>query len=209
MCCEKMKFFLLMSISLLIPGAYYLLSKKYSTEPDGDVNDLSEGLTAFSPLSDEIAEHTPTTPSKQKANYKYMELVGRGRSYAVLFDNNLDAYLNKHNLKLRNSVTSTPGASLFTLLFDTTTKGRQWPQIVFVKRLQERDALDMHDNAGNGMTRRDRKKAKALGQLLLNNVPNRNYENIQDDYIEDDDDYTKNGNRQKMNWADFQNEDDY
>lgn len=117
-----------------------LLSKKYSTEPDGDVNDLSEGLTAFPPLSDEITEHTPTTSSKQKANHKYMELVGRRRSSASL-----------------------------AKVCDATTKGRQWAHFVFVKRLEKRDALDMPDNAGNVATREDQKKAKSSGKALLFN----------------------------------------
>lgn len=64
----------------------------------------------------------------------------------------------------------------------------------------------MLDTAGNGITGIDRQKAKALGQLLLNN--NKNYENTQDNYIDDDDvGYSKNENRDKMNWENYQNQD--
>ncbi|XP_076662095.1 uncharacterized protein LOC143365629 [Halictus rubicundus] len=208
MCRGKMKVFLLLFVSLVFIPDSYVLSKRYSTEPDGYVDDLSEGFTDLSPLSDEITVYTPTTTSKQKANHKYMELVGRRTSYASLFDNDFDSYLNENNEELHNSVTSTPGASLFKLLFDMTTKDRQWPQFVFAQRLRKRDALNTHDNGGNGMTKRDQKKAKALGRLLLNSVSSRTDEDTQDDYIEDDDDdYTKDANKRRMNWEDYQNED--
>ncbi|XP_078039524.1 uncharacterized protein LOC144471405 [Augochlora pura] len=207
MCSEKVKMFLLLFISLVSICDSHVLSKRHSTELDGDVNDLSHRLTAVPPLSDEITELTPTTQGKQKANRKYTELVGRP-TRNVLFDNDRASFLNGNEEKHRGSVPKFPRSPPLKLSPDSTTRERRWPQITFDEQLRERGSSDKNGNAKNGMTRRNQKKAKALGRLLLNNVSKKNEEDNQDDYLEDDDDdYSKNENRKKMNWEEYRNED--
>ncbi|XP_033340932.2 uncharacterized protein LOC117228939 [Megalopta genalis] len=201
----KVKMFLLLFISLVSMCDFHVLSKTHSTELYDDANDLSDRLTAFPPLSDEITELTPTIQNKQKANRKYAELVGRP-SRNVLFDKEFGS-LPDENKKKEASEFS--GSFPFKLSLDLTAKKRQWPQIIFDKRLRKRDLSDKNDHARNGISRRNLTKAQVLGRLLLSNVSKKNEKDVQDDYIEDDDDddYSKHKNIKKMNWEDYRNED--
>ncbi|XP_015438398.1 PREDICTED: uncharacterized protein LOC107193465 [Dufourea novaeangliae] len=199
-------------------------TKMYSMVVEDDVNDLSNGLTTFSPLSNEVTKNTYLTLNKQNKHrgslvgkeYKpYTEIRslkisqndGKHKDQATLLSFN-DSAVNKSDAKYRSSVITSPSMCLLILLSDSIRKERTLSKHVFDERLRKRNTVDKGDNAINVLSRTKQKKAKALGRLLLNNVSNKNDEDFQDDYIEDEgDDYSEDENRNKMNWEDYQNED--
>ncbi|XP_012137030.2 uncharacterized protein LOC105662033 [Megachile rotundata] len=100
-------------------------------------------------------------------------------------------YLYSQNVKQREVL-----SKLFPKLFDLLEESGK-------HRKRSTDNVNRKRN----MSRKKQKKAKALGRLLMNNAASKNYDDIQDDYIDEDDDYWTGVNRKKMKWEDYRNED--
>lgn len=161
-------------------------------------------------------------------NYKYKSLLLLAKTRLVRENNiiklneNSEAYRNRkllsqvddssssHQINAKHSTKISqidPNVPLKKCLTGSSQKKNWKYRYVFYERLQKRSATD-NDNGNKGLSNGKQKKAKALGRLLLNNVSNKNDEDIQDDYIDDDDgDYSDGVNKKKMNWEDYQNED--
>lgn len=182
-----------------------------------DINNSSEGLTVVPPLCG-ITKDTSVTLNKQKADHKYdSSLITK--AYRMIesirstkFNRNLKSYRNKNVISNINdfnlSLKRNNGKHRTVFLSSLTEKGRKWSQHVVDVRLQKRSTVDKDDNVGKGMPIGKQRKAKVLGRLLLNNGSGKNDKDIQDDYVDDeDDDYSYRVNKKKMNWEDYQNED--
>lgn len=181
-----------------------------------DINN-SEGLTVVPPLCG-ITKDTSVTLNKQKADHKYdSSLITKAHRMiesirSTKFNRNLKSYRNKNvisNINDLNLSLKGNNAKLRTVfLSGLTERGRKWSQHVVDVRLQKRSTVDKDDNVGKGMPIGKQRKAKVLGRLLLNNGSGKNDKDIQDDYVDDeDDDYSYRVNKKKMNWEDYQNED--
>nr|XP_012137030.1 PREDICTED: uncharacterized protein LOC105662033 [Megachile rotundata] len=99
-------------------------------------------------------------------------------------------------------------------LYSQNVKQREVLSKLFPKLFDLLEESDKHRkrstenvNRKRNMSRKKQKKAKALGRLLMNNAASKNYDDIQDDYIDEDDDYWIGVNRKKMKWEDYRNED--
>lgn len=92
------------------------------------------------------------------------------------------------------------------LNFDSMHKRR-------ANRSNKRNGNENRNRNGNGslnreLSRAKQKKAKELRRLLMLNASNKRVEEDQDYYdFDQDDDYYKRANKQKMKWEDYQNED--
>lgn len=200
----------------------------YSMTLDDDVSDSSRGLTTVPPLFHGTPTNISVTLNKQTADRKHEVSLSReeyeanGGIHFRMFDENFGRYrnrnvtsafddpktrINRNNKKYRNGTFA--AASTLKFLFDPMAGEEKWSRRVFNERLQKRNPADKNDNARTVLSKGKQKKAKALGRLLLkNDSVMKHHEDIQDDYVEDeDDDYSKGVNKKKMNWEDYQNED--
>ncbi|XP_076639989.1 uncharacterized protein LOC143351848 [Colletes latitarsis] len=210
MCCEKAKVFLLLFVTLMCTFDFHVLAKIYTMVPSHNVSDLSRELTADLPSSIIIS----TTFNKQKIDHKHENLLFHSECKT---NNEIRFGAPNQNLKgyRNNGVTSTfNDSNSRSKQNDTNYRGAIFTSsdsylLKFLfQRLQKRSAIDKNDHAGNDASRGKQKKVKALGFLLMNNDSTKNYEDIQDDYVADeDDDYSKGVNGKKMNWEDYENED--
>ena len=192
-----------------------------------DISKSSEGLTVVAPLRG-ITNDTSMTLNKQKADHKYdSSLITK--AYRMIksirstkFNRNFKSYQNKNvvsninDLKLSLNRNNAKHRTVFTplnlpvlrFLSGLTERERKSYQHVVDVRLQKRSTVDKDDNVGKGMPIGKQRKLKVLARLLLNNGSGKNDKDIQDDYVEDeDDDYSYGINKKKMNWEDYQNED--
>ena len=222
-----MNVFLLLAISLVFVFDFCVSAKTYSMGLSDDNSNSSEGLTVVPPLCG-ITKETSMTSNKQKADHKYdsslitkvYRMINSIRS--TKFNRNLKSYQNKNvisninDLNLSLNRNNAKHRTVFTplnlpvlkFLSSLTERERKWSQHVVDIRLQKRSPVDNDDNVGKGMPIEKQSKAKVLRRLLLNNGSGKNDKDIQDDYVEDeDDDYSYGVNKKKMNWEDYQNED--
>ncbi|XP_076686463.1 uncharacterized protein LOC143378522 [Andrena cerasifolii] len=220
-------FVLLANISLVLMFDFCVSAKTYSTGLNDDITDSSEGLTVVPPPCG-ITKDTSMTLNKQKADHKYdSSLITK--AYRMIksirftkFNRNLKSYQNKNaisninDLNLSLNRNNAKHRTVFTPLAfpvlkfasGSTERDRKWYQHVADVRLQKRSTVDKDDNVGKNMLIGIQRKAKVLGRLLLNNGSGKNDNDIQDDYVEDeDDDYSYGVNKKKLNWEDYQNED--
>nr|XP_031830624.1 uncharacterized protein LOC116426172 [Nomia melanderi] len=229
MCTGKIKIFLLLFINLVFGFDNNALTRTYAMAVSDDVNDLLVELTTFAPLFEEVTENTPMTLNKHRRNLRDLESlfsennetykgihsrifrqsIKQHENKVLSYDSNdSNLYLNQYATKFHSSITSSTSSPLFKLLSNSMSKEGKWPKYTLEKSLKKRNAADKDDDLTNGMSKKNQRKANTLRRLLLNNVSNKNYEDIQDNYIEDDDDdYFKNLNKKKMNWDDYQNDD--
>ncbi|XP_034186305.2 uncharacterized protein LOC117607127 [Osmia lignaria lignaria] len=156
---------------------------------------LSQELTTISPLSCDAIKDTSMRLNRE--NYEIQKGI-----YLLPLNQEFQNHQNINGLKSNNLKNHETTATSLKSIFELSKEGKEW----FDKSLRKRN-VDDTNNRKKIISKRKQKKAKVLGRLLRNNIWIKNYEDIQDDYMEDEDDYSINMSRKKMKWEDFRNED--
>lgn len=142
--------------------------------------------------------------------YKVEDSLDPGENNGHYKHDNVVSKMIRQNPQLYQTDAKQRGQNyIFTnSLFDISEKEDASHLKLSKKRLAKRNVNDRSVGSRKGMSKGKQKKAKVLGRLLMINAASKNYEDIQDDYVEDeDDDYSKGLSKKKMNWENYQNED--
>ena len=184
-----MKMFVFLFTSMVTTVHYCISARIHSANYN-----LSQELTTISPLSFDAIKDTSMRLNRE--NYE----LQRGIYQEFKNHQNING-LKSNNIKNHETIHTS-----LKSIFELSKEGKEWFQQMSDKSLRKRNVGDTN-NRKKIISKRKQKKAKVLGRLLRNNVWIKNYEDIQDDYMEDEDDYSINMSRKKMKWEDFRNED--